>query len=263
MIKFSKISSWLWQNRKVLITVVLSYGLLQGLFYVPSFLGLWIVLLLAVMTLGVWWVSSFKRGWQLWIWLLAEIIWVVAGGLGFVIFNLLNPWLFQIAAVAIAAVMLWLLMLYEKYLEDDAWPVWSFSLLDFLDLMAFFLVSSSLLLAGDLFNLKLGWLLVMLPAQVLLAVALRFWREKITNRRQWFYSILTMLVVQEIVWVMSFWHRGVFLKAFLVSLVFYLFADFIVHYIKGTLTVRVAVEYLAMVVILMAIIFIVDGLFVL
>src|SRR6185369_646253 len=100
----SRIGAWLWQNRKVIITAVFAYGLFQAIFYLPHGLAVWIIGLLAVLTLGVWWLSGFSRNVRQWVWLLLEIVWVTIGGLGFVIFNLLSPWAFQLAAVLVIVV---------------------------------------------------------------------------------------------------------------------------------------------------------------
>ena len=81
--------------------------------------------------------------------------------------------------------------------------------------------------------------------------------------RKWLYTVVVALIAQEVVWVASFWHRGVFLKTFFVAVVFYLMADFIVNYTRGQLTVKVALEYLGLVVAVLVGVLIVDGFLVL
>ncbi|MFA5010003.1 MAG: hypothetical protein WC553_02080 [Patescibacteria group bacterium] len=255
--------TWLWNNRKVLITTLLVYGLLQCLFYSPQYLIAWVVATLVVLTLGVWWISSFDREWRNWLWLLTEVVWIVAAGVGFVVFNLLSSTAFQVSAIVITAVVLGLLILYESYLQEGNWPIRFFSLLDFIDLLAFFFLTASMLMASDLYSWQLVFLLVAISLEVILAVNLRFWRERIESRRKWLYTIIMLLVLQQVTWITSFWHRGVFLKTFLVAMLFYLFVDFIVHYLKGTLTVRVAVEYIGLVVLTLVAVFLVDWLVVL
>jgi len=253
----------LWNNRKVLITTLLVYGLLQCLFYLPQGLIGWAAGIVLVSAAGVWWVSSFDREWRNWVWLLLQILWIVAAGVGFIAFNLLSPAAFQLTALVMMAIMLWVLNLYEIYLSEGSWPVRYFALLDFFDLVAFFFLSASLMMAADLYSWPLAGLLVGVSVEVVLAITLRFWREKISSRRKWLYAILTILVLQEVTWITSFWHRGVFLKTFLLAMLYYLFTDFVTHYLKGTLTVRVVAEYVGLVVLVLAAVFLIDWLVVL
>ncbi len=255
--------TWLWNNRKVLITTLLVYGLLHGLFYVPQFLLWWSVGVLAVLGIGVWWISGLDKDWRGWIWLLDELVWIVTAGVGFITFNLLDSTAFEITALLVLGSLTGLLMLYERYLVEGSWPIKYFSLLDFLDLMAFFFLTASLLMAADLYSWSLAVLLIAVSLEVLLAVQLRFWREKVGGKRKWLYAVLAMLVLQEAAWLTSFWHRGIFLKTFLLAMLFYVLIDFITHYQKGTLTVRVAVEYVGLAVLVLAAVFLIDWLVVL
>jgi hypothetical protein len=255
--------TWLWNSRKVVVTTLLVYGLLQCLFYLPQQLVWWSVAIVAILGLGVWWISGLDREWRNWIWLLLEALWILVAGVGFVAFNLLGTAAFQITALVILAILMGILLLFERYLVEGSWPIRFFSLLDFFDLLAFFFLSASLLMAADLYSWPLVILLVAVSAEVLLAITLRFWREKIVSRRKWLYTILTMLVLQEVVWITSFWHRGIFLKTFLLAMLYYIFTDFITHYLKGTLTVRVMVEYVGLVVLVLIAVFLVDWLVVL
>lgn len=260
---FEKLLSGMWTNRKVLITAGLVYGLLQCLFFFPLGLIGWSIGILGVLGLGVWWVSGLDYDWRSWIWLLVELIWVVVAGVGFIAFNLLGVLAFQVTAAILLAVILVVLFLYERYLAEGSWPIRFFSLLDFFDLLAFFFLSASLLMASELYSWPLVILMAAVSVETLVAVNLRFWRERIESRRKWLYSTLIMLVLQEVVWVTSFWHRGVFLKTFLLAMLYYLLGDFVVHYLKGTLTVRVMVEYVGLVVIVLAAVFLIDWLVVL
>lgn len=255
--------TWLWNSRKVIVTTLLVYGLLQCLFYIPHYLIWWVVAILAVLSLGVWWISDLDREWRNWVWLLLEAIWIVAAGVGFVTFNLLDTAAFQVSVILILAVLVGIMLLFERYLAEGSWPIKFFSLLDFFDLLAFFFLSASVLMAADLYSWPLIFLLIVVSIEVLLAVSLRFWRERVVSRRKWLYTIVTMLVIQEVAWITSFWHRGIFLKTFLLAMLYYLFSDFITHYLKGTLTVRVVVEYVGLVVLVLAAVFLVDWLVVL
>src|SRR3989344_1918851 len=118
--------TWLWNNRKVLVTTLLVYGLLYGLFFLPQVL--------------VWW----------------------AVGMG-------------------------VLMLYERYLAEGSWPIQYFSLLDFIDLVSFFFLTASLLMATDLYSWPLAILLLAVSVEVWVGIKLRFWRERVVSRRQWLY----------------------------------------------------------------------------
>ena len=173
------IGAWLWDNRKSLITTALFGALLELLFFFPVYLTWWLVGLTIILLVGVWWLASFTRAWRRWWWLWAEAIWVVVGGLGLVVFSLLNMWQFQAITLGIVLVLLALLHTYDKYLQTGSWSVKSFSLLSFLDLVAFFAAGAAILTATDFYNLDPAWLMLAYLGQVILAANLRFWREEV------------------------------------------------------------------------------------
>ena len=259
----NEVRSWLWDNRKVLIVIALFIGVLELVYFVPFYLMWWTLALVAILALGVWWLSGFtnkiSKWWLLWL----ESLWMVAGGLGFLLFNLLDNWQFQIAAAVLVIIVFAMLRAYEIYLTTGKWPVRAFAFLNFLNVLAFFFVSAGLLSAADFYSLNLGVLLTGFAAQVLLAINLRFWREGVASARKWLYATITVLVMEEILWIVSSWHRGVYLKSFLLTIIFYIFADFIMHYSRGSLTVKVAVEYVGLVLLLLVAMFVFDWLFIL
>ncbi|MFH0905694.1 MAG: hypothetical protein V1826_03185 [bacterium] len=256
-------SRWLWDNRKILITVTVFVAVLELMFYVPFYLIWWLLAELVVLSLGMWWLGGLNRQFARWLPLWGEVIWLTTGGVGLVVFNALGPWQFQMAAAVMVVILGSMLRFYDQYLRDETWPVQVFSMLNFLDILAFFFVTAALLSATDFYTFDLSILMVLLALQVIFAINLRFWRKKVTSARKWFYTLLTAMVAEEVLWVISSWHRGVYLKAFLLTIVFYVFSDFIMHYARGVLTVKVAVEYVGLVIGLLIAIFIFDWLFVL
>jgi len=259
----NKARRWLWDNRKVLIIVALFVGVLELIYFVPFYLIWWVWVLAIILTLGIWWLSGLTREIRKWWLLWLESVWVTTGGLGFILFNLLSNWQFQITVTVIAIIIFAMLRAYEIYLTKDIWPVRAFAFLNFLNILTFFFVSAGLLSAADFYSLSLGVLLMIFAAQVLLAINLRFWREGVTSVRKWLYAVIAVLVIEEILWITSSWHRGVYLKAFLLTIIFYIFADFIMHYNRGSLTVKVAVEYVGLMLLLLVAMFVFDWLFIL
>lgn len=256
-------SHWLWENRRQLIVVALFAVVLELIFYLPFYLNWWLVAAGVVVVLGIWWLSGFSRELRRWWWLVAETVWVMAAGIGFVVFNLLNQWQFHASIIVIVLILFGMLNFYEAYLREGSWPVNAFSILNFLNLLAFFFVGAGLMLAADFYTFNLGILMVLFLAQILLAINLRFWREGVASIRKWFYALLTAMVVEEALWILSSWHRGVYLKSFLLTIIFYVFTDFIMHYSRGTLTVKVALEYVGLATLLIIAIFVFDWLFIL
>lgn len=258
-----QIGQWLWESRRQLIIVVLFAVLLEILFYLPFYLGWWVAALAVVLLLGIWWLSGFSLKIGRWLWLAAEALWLMAAGVSFLVFNLVSQWQYHALVALILLSMLWVFNFYVKYLETDSWPATSFSVLNFLNLLAFFFVSAGLMSAADFYTLELGLLMILFLVQILLAVHLRFWREGVSSPRKWFYALLTAMVVEEGLWIISSWHRGVYLKSFLLTIIFYVFTDFIMHYSRGTLTVKVALEYVGLATLLVIAMFVFDWLFIL
>ena len=259
----NRIRIWLWENRKTIITAGIAYLFLQLVFYQSQNLWTWVVSVLATLAVGVWWIAgpsvAMKRVWLM----LAETWWVAIAGLGFIIFSLVAGWQFQITALLMIVTIGWLLLTYQSYANEQGWAIKGLPWLDFIDLVAFFFFGAATLLAADFYSLNLGWLAVIFVGQVLLAMYLRFWREEIGGERRWLYLLLTSVVTQEILWVVSYWHRGVYLKAFLLAVIFYVLADFTISYLKGLLTVKVVMEYVFMVLAVVIGVLIIDGLVVL
>lgn len=254
---------WLWDNRKILIIVALFVGVIELIYFVPYYLIWWMSVLAIILALGIWWLSGLTRELGKWWLLWLEVVWVTTGGLGFLLFNLLNNWQFQIATAVIVIITFAMLRAYEIYLQEGIWPVRAFAFLNFLNVLAFFFVSAGMLSAANFYTLNLSVLLVGFALQVLLAIYLRFWREQVVSVRKWLYAMVAVLVMEEILWVVSSWHRGIYLKAFLLTIIFYIFADFIMHYSRGSLTVKVAVEYVGLVLLLLVAMFVFDWLFIL
>ncbi|MDD5606077.1 MAG: hypothetical protein PHR51_02030 [Patescibacteria group bacterium] len=258
-------TEWLWHNRKTLITAVLFAAVLELVYFLPFYLVWWLLLGTVVLGLGAWWHVGLSRDWKTWWGLPAELLWLAAAGVGFAVFSLVGLWQYHAAMLILMIVLFRVLMLYQQFWEsEENWPVQAFSFLNFLDLVAFFLVSGLLMTIADFYNLQLWVIMLVFGMQILLAVYLRFWREGggMTLRR-WFYALVTLLVLEEVLWVLSSWHRGVFFKSFLITVLFYAFVDFIMHYTKGTLTVKVVVEYAFLILILLVAIFLFDWLFIL
>lgn len=258
-----KATKWLWQNRKILVTIALFAMVLELIYFLPFYLIWWLVLGAIILALGVWWQVGFSKAWQEWWPLSLEVLWLAMAGVGFAVFTLVGAWQYHFVILVLLVILFRVLMLYQQYWEEKSWPVRAFSFLNFLNLVTFFLASSVFLMMADFYNLRLWMIMIIFGLQILLAVYLRFWREGGMTLRRWFYVILTVLVLEEVLWVLSSWHRGVFFKGFLLAIIFYAFVDFIMHYTKGTLTVKVAVEYSFLILILMVAIFLFDWLFIL
>lgn len=260
---WQKTSQWLWGNRKELIIAGGAFALLQLVFNQTSNLYLWLGLMGLLLSVGTWWVSGFSyRSKRLWM-IIAQMLWTAGAAIGFIVFNLVTQLQFQVTALATMALIFWLLEAIEYYSVEGVWPIRVMPFLDFADLLAFFFLGTAILLAGDYYSLSTFWLSLVFAIQTVFALYLRFWREQLVGLRKWLYVLVGALLIQEIVWVGSFWHRGVYLKTFLAAIVFYLIADFIVYYMRGRLTVKVALEYLGLVVLVLVGVMIVDGILVL
>lgn len=257
------IGHWLWNSRKSLIPSLIAVGGLELVFYQANHLGLWLGCLAACLAVGVWWVTAFSfRSRRLWL-LIAQLLWITAGIVSFVIFSIVNVVQFQLAALVAGCLWWWLLSLYEYYALNGVWPVRALPLVDFVDLLAFFFVGVGVLLAADFYSWSAGWLVALFAVEVGFALYLRFWREEISGLRKWLYAGLVVWIVEQLAWVSSYWHRGVYLKTFFAAVIFYLLADFTVHYLKNRLTVRVALEYVGLVLAALVAVLVVDGFLVL
>lgn len=263
MPNLKRLARWLWGNRKALITSGLALALVWLVFFNTGLLVWGLAGLAVVLFIGVWWVTAFSfRDKGFWL-LIGHMFWITAGILGFLLFNIVVLWHFYLVAILLAVLWWWLLMMYESFANTGTWPVRVRPVLDFFDLVAYFFIGTTLLLAADFYGLTAASLVVAVAIQTVFALYLRFWREEIGGLRRWLYVVLVTLLTQEVVWVISFWHRGVYLKSFMLSILFYLMVESVVHYAHNKLTVRVALEYIGLVVAALVGVLIVDGFLVL
>ncbi|MEZ4210306.1 MAG: hypothetical protein R3B38_01160 [Patescibacteria group bacterium] len=263
MPNLKRVARWLWGNRKALISSGLALAILWTIFFNTSWLGWGLIGLGVVLFVAVWWATNFSfKEKSFWL-LVAHMFWISGGVIGFVLFNIVVLWHFYLIAGLVAVLWWWLLMMYESFAASGTWPVRVRPVLDFFDLVAYFFIGSTLLLAADFYGLTAGWLVVAVALQTVLALYLRFWREEIKGLRRWLYVVLITLLTQEVMWVISFWHRGVYLKSFMLAILFYLMVESVVHYAQNKLTVRVALEYIGLVVAALVGVLIVDGFLVL
>lgn len=260
MIKQSSISSWFWHHRKLLLLEAVLLVLFQLMYFFPVQLSWWMGGLLVVLALFSWWIGNLK--WQLPTgMLMAELLWVVLGSTGFLLFAALKLWQLE-SAVALIIIVSWLIgYWHQEHIDTGRWPIAAIHWLGLIRLLALFITSASLLFAVQFYSLGIFWLMLGVGAQVILGLYLLFWRQGISTKRFWLYAIVLALISEQLVWITSAWHKNIYFKTFLILVVYYLYSDFVAHYLKGNLTVKVILEYIGIAAVLLLVLFFFDLLF--
>ncbi|OGB74349.1 hypothetical protein A2V68_01185 [candidate division Kazan bacterium RBG_13_50_9] len=253
---------WAWHYRKLLLLQGLLLGLLELLYFIPTGLGWWVVAIGVVVVLMSGWIGNLQFNKSLGLFL-AELLWIVLGGIGFLSFSLLWLWQAQVIIGMIillsAAVTYW----HQNHIDYRKWSLTAINWLVPVDLLALFIVTVSLFFTVQFYNLGVFWLMSGVALQFILAMYLLFWRQGSSLKKFWLYALVLAIVGEQLTWLMHAWHKGAYFKAFLLLIVYYLYADFVAHYLKGNLTVKVIVEYIGIALFLVAILFLFDFLFLL
>lgn len=231
------------------------------MYFFPLQLPWWMAWLIVVLILFSWWIGNSK--WDLPTRMLAaELIWVVIGCTGFLLFSALKFWQLEMVTGAIVLVS-WLVgFWHQEHIDTGHWPFAAIHWLGLIRLLTLFITSASLLFAVQFYSLSIFWLMLGVAIQVILSLYLLFWRQGISTKRFWLYGLVLALISEQLVWVTGAWHKNIYFKTFLLLVVYYLYSDFVAHYLKGNLTAKVILEYIGIAAVLLLVLFFFDMIFV-
>jgi len=233
---------------------------MQLIYFVPMLLRWWVLAIVLVVVLAAWWIGNAVTDLAAGLFV-AELLWVVLGGVGFLIFSLVGLWPAETAIVATLVLSSLLIYWHQYRIDYRRWNLEAINWLGLIDLFALFITTASLWLMVQFYSLSMAWLLIGVSVQLILAMGLLFWRQGLPTKKLWLYALVLALVGQELAWLTSVWHKSVYFKAFLLTVVYYLFSDFVMHYLRGNLTVKLIFEYVKIAIFLVLILFILDLLF--
>lgn len=261
MIKQARISNWFWHHRKLLLLLAVLVAIFQLMYFFPVQLAWWMGLLLITLVSFSWWIGNSK--WDLPTGMLtAELLWIVLGSTGFLLFSALTLLQFELVVAAIVAVS-WLTgYWHQEHIDTGQWPISAIHWLGLIRLLALFITSASLLFAVQFYSLSSFWLMLGVASQVILGLYLLFWRQGLATKRFWLYALVLALISEQLVWVTGAWHKNLYFKTFLLLVIYYLYSDFVAHYLKGNLTIKVIFEYIGIAAVLLLVLFFFDLLFI-
>lgn len=253
---------WLWHYRKFLLTEIVLFGLLQLLYFMPTLLQWWVIAIVFIVLFLAWWIGNSAINLSTGLFA-AELLWVVLGGVGFLIFSLVGIWSAEIV-IGLILILSSLLIYWHQYQIDyQKWNLEAINWLSLIDLFALFITTASLWLMVQFYSLSVGWLLLGVSVQLILALGLLFWRQGLPIKKFWLHALVLALIGQELVWLTNIWRKSIYFKAFLLTMIFYLFSDFVMLYLRGNLTVKLMFEYIKIAIFLVLVLFIFDLLFIL
>ncbi len=256
------VADWLWHYRKLILLEIVLLGVLQAMYWLPRLLPWWVGLTVLIVILFAWWIGNAKFQHDIGVFV-AELLWAVLSGVGFLAFSLFNLWQAQLAIIIIAVAVAFISYCHQQRIDSDQWSLPAINWLGSIDLLVLFVATLSLMLLVRFYNLGVVWLMLATLIQLILALYLLFWRQALPMKKFWLYAALMALIGEEMVWMTSAWYKNAYFKAFLLLVIYYLFSELVMHYLRGNLTVRVAFEYIGIALILILALFIFDWLFVL
>lgn len=258
----SVVLDWIWRYRKLLLLEALLLGLTELLYFLPTGLGWWVLILVVLAAVFSWWIGNARFNQAMWL-LMAELLWVVLGGVGFLVFSLLYWWQAQLIIAVIILLTTLLTYWHQNHIDHQRWDLAVVNWLNLVDLLVLFVVTLSLLVAVQFYSLGVFWLMLGVGLQLILALYLVFWRQGLPAKKFWLYGLILALVGEQLVWITQAWHKSAYFKAFLLLIIYYLYSDFVAHYLRGNLTVRVTVKYIGIAFFLVIMLFIFDLIFLL
>jgi len=254
------ITDWLWNYRKLILLEIVLVGLLEAMYWFPKQLPWWLGLVVVAVVLFAWWIGNAKFQQDIGIFV-GELLWSVLSGIGFLAFSLFNLWQAQLAIAIIAVAVAFISYCHQKRIDTGQWSLPAINWLGSIDLLILFVATLSLMLLVRFYNISVMWLMLATVVQLVLVLYLLFWRHDLPTKRFSLYAAVLVLIGEEMVWMTSAWYKNAYFKAFLLLVVYYLFSELVVHYLRGNLTVRVAFEYIGIALVLVLALFIFDWLF--
>lgn len=254
--------NWLWRYRKILLLEALLLGILELFYFVPTWLIWWVLILIGLIVVFGWWIGNLKFNKATWL-LVAEVLWAVVAGAGFLTFSLLSLVQVQLIIVLILILIWFIAYWHQNHIDSKQWNLIAVNWLGLIDILILFMATATLMLAVQFYSLNVFWLMLGVIVQLVLALYLLFWRQGLPNKKFWLYAVLLILISEQLVWITYAWHKNIYLKTFLFIIIYYLYSDFVAHYLRGNLTVKIVFEYLVIALFLILIPFLFDGLFML
>ncbi|HAR55057.1 TPA: hypothetical protein DCR79_02105 [Patescibacteria group bacterium] len=256
------ILEWLWKFRKLLLLEVLLIGLMETMYWWPKLLVWWLIAVAVVVLFFAWWIGNAKISRNVGAFA-GELTWAVLSGIGFLAFSLFNFWQVQLTILVVIAIVAFVVYCHQNRVDTGQWSLPAINWLGSIDLLILFVATLSLMLMVRFYTINIAWLMVGMALQLILALYLLFWRQNLPLGKFWLYAAVLALVGEEVVWLTSAWNKNAYFKAFILLVIYYLFSELVLHYLKGNLTVRVVFEYIGIALVLMLALFIFDWLFVL
>ncbi len=237
--------AFLWQERVAVFGLAAVLVLAQLIYFAPVFLSWWVALFLGWLLLfSFWWQKGLKGAFlpQL----LGSLLLSLAF-LGVAIFIVRSVWAFELILLFYLWAFWYLLKAFQNLRRDGHFEVKDLARLYWGELAALFFVLVGVFSAASFF----GWGLsaVALWVAFLAGLAFYLWasRAGLEKMPLWFYLALLVVILEEVLFVLFPWQRGIFFKAFLLFIFYYLYLEFLRHFLAGNLTLRVVGEQLIIV----------------
>jgi len=257
----TKLKTNLWQGRTILFALLVAAVLGNMIYFLPQNFWFWVVVFFCWLFLAVFWWQR-KLDWIFWRELLEVFIFTLAF-LGISIFAVRSLMIFEL----VLAIYLWALwyvaLAFRALRQEGSFRVKDLARLYWGELVAFFFALVGILSATVF--LGLGMWVAMLLLALLTAVIFYLFadRNHLEKKFFWFYLSLLLVILFEFLFVVFPWQRGVFFKAFLLFIVYFLYVEFIRHYLAGNLTFRLVLAQLFFALVLLLALFLFDFVFVL
>jgi len=258
----SAISNWLWYYRKLLLFVGLLLVALELIYFFPTWLFSVALVILVMIGAFVWWIGNLKATKAVWLFV-CELVWTIFAGIGFLIFSLLTLWQTQLVIALIVFLAGLVVYWHQNSIDNKQWDLAAVNWLSLVNLLVMFLATATLMLTVQFYSLGVFWLMIGIGIQLVLALYLLFWRQGMPDKKFWLYAVLLAWVGEQLIWITHAWHKSIYLKAFLFVVIYYLYSDFVAHYLRGNLTAKIIFEYIVIAVVLILVIFLFDWIFLL
>ena len=247
---------FLWRARVTLISLAVVFLLGNLLYFLPEKVWLWIGLLLIWLFISaLWW----QRKWNgvLLRQLLKLLIFTLAF-LGIAIFAVRSVVVFELVLMIYLLGLWYVAAAFYVVRREGTFRIKDLARLYWGELIALFFALVGIFSATAFFGLGLWAVMILAILSAGLIFYLFAQRQNLEWGTFWLYLGLLAVILGELLFLVFPWQRGVFFKAFLVFLVYFIYVEFIQHYLAGNLTLRLVLEQLVFGLSLLAALFLFD-----
>jgi len=172
-----------------------------------------------------------------------ELLVAILASLGVLSFSLLTS--LQVFLIIALSGLVYFLIGHFYLSFREGWPSFlqEITLLKLVRVFVFFFATITLFKISNFYNLGLVFLFLSFGILAAFYFYMYLAPVHLVFPRGLLYTLLLVLVSEQLLWILYAWQRGVYFSSFVLTVVYYVYLEYITAYAKGRLTARLLMEY--------------------